>query len=517
MLEEGFIRRQCLVADTRIAHIAAEKVGIGAKTRQHVVQQYVEGNIAQVFLRNALQQVETAYLRLLGTQTGHKVGDDGMIATRSHQDAGSSVLVQTIQTGKLTCLLVGHESGGIGIADRVFVCQTAVVLGALLGRYFGQVGAFSRRHDVQIDGKRGTRLFIELHLQLTVLAEREFGKACLSAFRCPHQHIALAGSQRGLAFGIGLLAGYGIKFGIVIEFELDNGIGHRLASGVYYLHHGTGCRGVIVYHIDFRIAIGHGHYFFGAFVASEHLGVHQHSPAGWGVEPSQVEYGLGLAGSQEVPLAVSPGLYPGMIVVGVRPTGRIDLTRRYAYRTQSGHQQGRLFAATAISRTDSSHRRTGAGIAWLIDGLLVTPVVHFEDGVVQRKLLHAVFQFLIKYDTCTVQMLVVHPRRKHKVTEQLFGNIAAPGHFVGCLTRCTHVHQVEFARIIGNVGQGHVGIKKLQCLALVRVKVGVEHGKQVALRHLFLFQFQVLFYLGTVFGIFDKMGIAARCKQARQQ
>ena len=51
-------------------------------------------------------------------------------------------------------------------------------------------------------------------------------------------------------------------------------------------------------------------------------------------KPSFIQDFFGLTGSEEVPFAVTPDLYPGVIVIAVRPLRRIYLTGRYAYASQ---------------------------------------------------------------------------------------------------------------------------------------------------------------------------------------
>ena len=68
---------------------------------------------------------------------------------------------------------------------------------------------------------------------------------------------------------------------------------------------------------------------------------------------------------------------------------------------------------------------------------------------------------------------------------------------------------MEAAGIVGNVGQRHVGIKKLQRLALVKRQVRIENGKQGALGHQFLLMPEVLLHLQTIRFITNEMGMVA--------
>ena len=60
----------------------------------------------------------------------------------------------------------------------------------------------------------------------------------------------------------------------------------------------------------------------------------------------------------------------------------------------------------------------------------MTPVVHFQNGIVQGKVFHSRFQLLIIGGSETVEVLVVDSWWQHKVLELPFGNVFAPRHFL---------------------------------------------------------------------------------------
>ena len=301
-----------------------------------------------------------------------------------------------------------------------------------------------------------------------------------------------------------------MKLGIVVQLEFDTGTLHRCAGLVPHRHLCPGGGGIVLDDVDFGIVRRNAHHLLGPLVAAKYLGVHQHPPAGRRVEPSQVQHRLGLAGTQEMPPPVGPSLYPGMIVVGVRPTGRIDLTGRNAYRAQRTDQQRRFLATTSVGRLDSSHGRTGARVAGTIDGLLVTPVVDLQDGFAQRQRTYPIPQLLVEDHLRTVQHFAVHTSRQHEVAEQLFGNLLSPRHLLGSSPGGPHVHQMIVARIVGNISQGHVRIEELQGLAFVERQIRApQHGKQFVLRQTCLFLHQVLRHPFAVSGICHKMGFTS--------
>ena len=327
-----------------------------------------------------------------------------------------------------------------------------------------------------------TDSLVHLHCQFMVLAERQFGIAELSVFGGPYQHVAFASRQGSFSLFITLFPGHSIELRIIIEFELHTGIRCRIALPIRYRNGGLGCRCIVTDYIDFRISRSDGHHFLRSFITSEDLGMHQHTATGRSIEPAKVEYRFRFAGSKKIPFPVCPCFYPRMIVVRMRPPGGVDLTGRNAHRTQGGNQQGRFLTTTPVCRAYRCQRRTGTGIGGSIDSLLVAPVVHLQNGIIKGQRLDTILQFFVKHYPCTIQMLIVHPHRKHEMTEHLLGHRFSPRHFLGRLPRGSHIHQMKFAGVVGYVCQRHIGIEKLQCLTLIRRQVRIENSEQITLR-----------------------------------
>ena len=217
-----------------------------------------------------------------------------------------------------------------------------------------------------------------------------------------------------------------------------------------------------------------------------------------------------------MPPSVGPGLDPGVVVVGVRPAGRVDLPGRNAHRAQRSDEQRRLLAATAVGRAHGGQRRTGPRIRRLVVGLFVTPVVHFEDGVVHRQPFDARRQLVVEHPARIVEVLVVHPHGQHEMPEQFVGNDVSPRHFPAGGQRAAHVFQIKIARVVGHVPHGHIGIKELQSFAFVRRQVRIEYGKQIALRQPFFFLIEVLLHTLAVRSVCNERTFAARGKQTYQ-
>ena len=321
---------------------------------------------------------------------------------------------------------------------------------------------------------------LQHHRRLRLPPERNLPNPKPAITDSRDKHIAQTRRQRRPPPDVGRFARYGVELGVIVKFELHGRTLHGTARRVGDRHGERGARGIVRDHIDLGV-VGRGfHHLLRTVVIAEDLGMHQHPAAGRGVEPPQVEHRFRLAGPEEMPPSVGPGLYPGVVVVGVRPAGRVDLPGRDAHRPQGRNEQRGLLAAAAVSRAHGGQRRTSSRIRRLVVGLLVTPVVHFEDGVIHRQPLDAGFEFIVKYPARIVETLVVDPHGQHEMPEQLVGDAPAPRHLLPDRQRTAHVFQIKIAQIVGNVPHGHIGIEKRHCIAFLRHHRFVEYPEQIA-------------------------------------
>ena len=337
----------------------------------------------------------------------------------------------------------------------------------LFVRHAGGNGTVYRRNDIKRDGFDVTRFLVESDCHVIVFAERHLAISELTVLSRPYQHITFTGGKECLPFSIRLLIGYGIELGIVIYFELDIGSGSRLAV---FIHNGDRCfgrRGIIVDHVDLGVTVGYVHDFFRSVVFAEYFRVHQHTTVSRSVEPPQVKYRFRFTGSEEIPFTVYPSFHPSMVVVGMRPTRRIDLTGRYADRTKGGYGKRRLFATTPVSGLHGCQRRTRPGVRRRIDHFLVAPMVHFQHGVIQGQALHPVFQFFIKDHAALVQILVVDPHGKYEMAEDVFRYAVSPRHFHPCTKRTADIVEIQLPVIIRDISDRHIGIQESKRLFFV--------------------------------------------------
>ncbi len=79
-----------------------------------------------------------------------------------------------------------------------------------------------------------------------------------------------------------------------------------------------------------------------------------------------------------------------MIIVGMRPTGGVDLAGRNPDRTQRGYSECGFLAATPDGGAHRGRRGTCAGIGRAISHTLMTPVVDLQHRIAHRHVLNPV-------------------------------------------------------------------------------------------------------------------------------
>ena len=482
LFEECLVRSQHFVCYTRVAYETTEVIHVFLiYMRLHVVNQYFETHIAQVLSRDTLQHVDTTCLRLVRTETSQEIGNHTMVTTRSHENLGYCIFIQLILLSEFTSRFISHESSYVSIADRVFNFHATAVFSTLFRSYFRHIEAFSWRDDVEMHRISFACLLVQLHYHFIVLTKRYLSVTELTILWSPYQHVTLTSRQECLAFCIRLLVGYGIEFSIVVYLKFYLRISNRLVGCINHLN-GSACkRSIVTNDIDFCEVSVLVHDFFRTIVTAENLGVHQHTTRSRCVEPSEVQYRFRFTSTQEVPLAIYPSFYPSVIVIGMCPTWSIHLTSWNTYRTESSYGESWFFTTTSVCSLYRSQRRAGTSIRRSINHLFMTPVVHFQYRIVQRKILNSILQFFIKHLTAIIQIFIVHTNRKYKVTEFAFRNQLTPWHFLLCLQCVINVFQKEFTCIVGDVTQRHVCIQESQCFTLLLSQLLSKHLEQVTL------------------------------------
>ena len=419
--------------------------------RLHVVDQNFQAYITQVFWRDALQHINTTGLRLIRTEARHEITKNLMVTTRSNQQFSNNIFIQFIILRKLACAFLCHESSNISITDRIFNCHATAVFCSLFRSYFWHDGTFDRWNDVQINGISFTCFLVQFNDNFFVFTERNLSITELTILWCPNQHVTLTSRKECLAFSIAALGCNCIEFSIVIYLEFNLCISYRFTFSVYNLYICLSGWSVIANDVDFSIVRILMHDFFRTIIATEYFCMHQHSTISRSIEPTQIQNRFRFASTQEIPLSVYPSFHPSMVVVSVCPTRSVHLASRNTYWTQSCYRKSRFFTTTAISSLYRCQRRTCTRVWWSINHLFMTPVVHFQNRIMQRKVLHTVFQLFIEHLTAIVQILIIDTDWENEMTEFAFWNQLTPRHFFFCLQRIINIFQKEFTWIVGDV------------------------------------------------------------------
>ena len=160
------------------------------------------------------------------------------------------------------------------------------------------------------------------------------------------------------------------------------------------------------------------------------------------------------------------------------PARCIDLPGRDGHRSQGSHQQRRLLTTAAISRADGGQRTAGAGIAGTIGDMLVTPVVHLEDGLLHRHALQPGLQLAEEDRAAGVERLIVHADGHYEMPELALWHLAAPRHLSTCLQGQFHLPVIVLTRIVGFVGQRHVLIEEVHVGLLLPCVTMAGHAQQ---------------------------------------
>ena len=277
---------------------------------------------------------------------------------------------------------------GVSLSKAVLVGQ-ALAVECLLGVADGrQVVVPVGRHKVEVKERvrvlRELRALSEPDRHLLVLPHAGVAEAEAAVAVRPDEQAAQSERHGGAALRIGLLRGQRIELALVVEAELHGGILHGLSLTVRHTDDEASHGRIVVRDVDFGVARVAAHHLLGPVVAAEDLGVHHHAATGGLIEPTLVEHGFRLAGAEEMPLPIDPCLHPRVVVVGVRPARRIDLTCRNAHGPQGSHAEGALLATAPDGGTHGGKRRRGARVGRLIGDVLVAPVVHLQHRIVHR-------------------------------------------------------------------------------------------------------------------------------------
>ena len=337
----------------------------------------------------------------------------------------------------------------MGVTDGVLLLQPALILRLLLHAGRDGDGILRRRDDVHIHRKTFPEAVVQSHGDRFAGGHREAETLPLAR---PHEQVAQARVQRRLPVGAGLIGGHRVELGIIVYMEGHRGALDRAAAVLHRHDRPTG-RDIAADHIDLGKAGRALDDIFATVVIAIDLGMQQESARHGSVEPGVVQRGGRLAGTHEMPFPVHPYLHPGVVVVRMGPSGRIDLPGRNTGGAQGGDRQHGLLAAAADTPADRRHRAARAGVRRPVGRLLVAPVVDLQRRVRKGKTRHAGAERVGIDRPEIVQRLIVDAQRQHEMPELPLGNV--PAHGPAHLQGLGDILLPEAARILQAVRKRH--------------------------------------------------------------
>ena len=413
-----------------------------------------------------------------------------------------------------------RESGDVCLADGILAGEPQIVRRPLSRRHL-------RGHGPQ-DGRSKDCGELPAHVPLLV-TQRDRQRVALRhpersvtetpVLPRPHEDVAPPQRQRGLARRIGTKRGHGVELPVIEYPEVHLGSRGRTARSVHHPHDGA-CRGRVVRgDVHNGVVAVRGDKLLVATVLPEHVGHHVHGLLHRRGEPRQIEPRLRLASPEVFPLAVHPHLNPGVVVVAMRPPRRVNLPSRNPHRPQRRQGENRLLAATPVRGAHRGQRRRRAGVRRLVYDMLVTPMIDLQGRLFHRAApRHPLLQRAVEHPPGRIQGLVVAPRRKHEMTEHVFGNRPAPRHLLPRPQGQPDVLQKIIAAPMGDVAQGGIGEQEGQGLPLLRGHRLVEHGVQLPglVPEQRLLSLKISFHRLPVAGIRNKMPLPAPAQEEQQ-
>ena len=323
--------------------------------------------VPKVFVGQRAEEVE--HELLLGLR-GAIEGDERVAVERGqHVEKVEEITLALLEQRKYLQGVVGQDVGylaylavrgphaDIGHTHRVLVGQTPIVDDFGFTGHLRKISTYWRRRDVEVNGISLAGLMGERDFPCFFLGTgRHLLKTIHTVGSGPHKQVAKAADDMCLAARVGSGLEETIELGIVVEAETHRSSPHGRTAEVYDAHRRSGRRGVVFGHVDGCLCRHLTQYLLFTLVFSQHGSIHQHTSAGRLVKPCNVQVGSRLAGTQKTPMTVHVGFHPGMVVVGVSPTGRVYLACRNADGAEGSHGEGALLTAASRGVLHAGHR-----------------------------------------------------------------------------------------------------------------------------------------------------------------
>ena len=184
-----------------------------------------------------------------------------------------------------------------------------------------------------------------------------------------------------------------------------------------------------------------------------------HRPHHRGVKPSIVEHGGRFTCPEVVPLTIDPSLDPGVVVVRMRPAGRIDLPCRDTNSPEHGDDEGTLLTTAAEGVPKRGYWTGGAPIGRLVGDVLVCPAIERQHRLLHRHGIDEGRQLIVVGGPEVIQHLIIDPLGEDKSAEERPGDLFPPRHLLSCPQRYPDIIQMVGNAVIHQVRQTHVGVE----------------------------------------------------------
>ena len=110
----------------------------------------------------------------------------------------------------------------------------------------------------------------------------------------------------------------------------------------------------------------------------------------------------------------------------------------------------------------------------------MTPPVYLQRGLHGTQPLHTILQFRVTECPEIIRILIVNPRRQHKIQENVIRDFLTPRQFAPCPDCRRGIGNQVFGLINGQVAKRHVGQQEGYSLTQRPVTDCISHAKQVA-------------------------------------
>ena len=188
-------------------------------------------------------------------------------------------------------------------------------------------------------------------------------------------------------------------------------------------------------------------------------GTDHHGPGCCIGKPALVQNSFWLAGSQIMPVAIAPDLYPGVVVITVGPSRHIHWscrdsgTSHYIY-----HKDGFL---TTAAYTASVNFQCGAGthVRSLVHHFSRTPVIDLQCSFHHGLPLDLILYFFPEIGTAWFDLFIICPMKKHVIQKiKLWIILYIRGIFPE-IDSLLHIVQISVKGIVSHIAVGHIAVQ----------------------------------------------------------